>query len=58
MDNQQATTITINNARKLLGKEYAGFSDVEIEELIGEVLVLANISVKQIKTELVVPIST
>ena len=58
MQDEQKTIITIKEMRELLGKEYAGFSDREVEMVIIEVELMSEIAIKHIKQHLLVPKST
>ncbi len=51
MEAERQVQITINEARKKLGKEYAKLSDDEIKELIDKVWVMADIAVKKIQSK-------
>lgn len=53
MQDEQKTIITIKEMRELLGKEYADFSDREVEAVIFEVELMAEITIKRIKQDLV-----
>lgn len=41
--------------RKLLGKEYADLTEQQVEQLIVEVELMAEITIKEVKRKLVVP---
>lgn len=45
--------ITIHSARKLLGKEYAGFSDAQIMELVNQAQVMVDIAFEHVHASLV-----
>lgn len=58
MNSKQDKIITISEMRKLLGKEYAGISDSEVDTVIVQLELMAEITIKRIKKDLVVPKST
>lgn len=58
MTPEQKPIITIKEARKLLGREYADLTEQQVEQFIAELDFMADIVIKRIKKELSVPKST
>ncbi len=58
MNSKQDKIITTNEMRKLLGKEYARNSDREVDTVTVQLELMAEIVIKRIKKDLVVPKST
>lgn len=58
MNSKQDKIITTSEMRKLLGKEYASISDSEVDTVIVQLELMAEIAIKRIKKDLVVPKST
>jgi len=55
---EERQIISTKEARKVLGKELSTLSDAEVEALIVDVELMAEITIKHIKKDLVVPKST
>lgn len=51
-------TVSITEARKLLGSEAKGLTDQEVEQLIMQLELMADIVITKIKKTMVVPNST
>ena len=58
MSKQEDKIISTNEMRKLLGKEYADISDSEVNAIIVQVELMAEITIKRIKKDLTIPKST
>lgn len=58
MNSKQDKIITTSEMRKLLGKEYASISDSEVDTVIVQLELMAEIAIKRIKKDLAVPKST
>jgi hypothetical protein len=54
----QSSFITLKEARRLLGKDYASLPDTDIQSLITDMELMAEIAIKRIKKEVAVPKST
>ena len=55
---EERQIISTKEARKILGKELSSLSDAEVEALIVDVELMAEITIKRIKKDRVVPKST